>query len=280
METRQASIKGASARPRCERWAASLGILVIENDPVPEAEIWAMAPADVTVHAARFESPTRSGREYTGSTWHEAVEAPDMARGLEQLGHLGVSAIGLCFGSGSFFGGRAFDDAFARQASAKATGTRVVTAARAIVAGLRATGVANPLVVMPPWFTRPTFEATERYLAEAGLGCAGLLPFELGAAWDGVEAHRLFDRGGRWEVLPDELHDRVLDGFPADADGVLVPGSGFRSREAVVPLERELGVPVVTSNQAVLWACLHLAGVGGDPGHGRLYASSPAPDDL
>ncbi len=36
-------------------------------------------------------------------------------------------------------------------------------------------------------------------------------------------------------------------------DGVLIPGSGFRAQGAVVPLERELGLPVITANQAVLW---------------------------
>ncbi|HEX5567913.1 MAG TPA: hypothetical protein VFY14_13470, partial [Streptomyces sp.] len=71
---------------RWRSWVAQLGILVIHNDPVVEAELWAMAPAGVTVHTARFESPTSNGTEYTGTSWQEMIASPDVRRGLVQLG--------------------------------------------------------------------------------------------------------------------------------------------------------------------------------------------------
>lgn len=254
-------------------WIAQLGILVIHNDPVAEAELWTMTPPGITVHAARFESPTSTGAEYTGSTWEHLVSSPDVSRGLQQLGQMKLSAICLCFGSASFFGGLKFDEGFTAAATELASGTSVYTAAQAMTSALTRLGIRRPLVVMPPWFTQPTFDATREYLTSAGFDMAGLLQFQLDARWDDVTRHLLFDRGGRRKVHPDEVRRQVRDNFREDADGVLIPGSGFRSWEAIAPLERELGVPVVTSNQATLWHLLDLIKVTiRVPGGGRLFA--------
>jgi maleate isomerase len=258
---------------RSAAWVAQLGALVIHNDPVVEAELWRMAPPGVTVHTARFESPTSTGQEYTTESWQRMIALPDIRRGLVQLGQMELTAICLCFGSASFLGGLAFDDGFTAAARELSAGTPVYTAGQAMRWALDAVRVRRPLVVAPPWFTAPTFAATRAYLAADGLEVAGLVHYRLGSRWEGVRPHRLFDRGGRWEVDPDEVCRQVTEGFPAHADGVLIPGSGFRSWEAVDRLEERLGVPVVTSNQACLWHLLDLAGLATTvPGAGSLLA--------
>ena len=56
-----------------------------------------------------------------------------------------------------------------------------------------------------------------------------------------------------------------------DADGVWITGALMPSVAAVEPLEQELGVPVVSSMQAMAWQSLRLAGVDDKiPGFGRL----------
>jgi maleate isomerase len=69
----------------------------------------------------------------------------------------------------------------------------------------------------------------------------------------------------------------------AEFDGVLVSCGGWRTFEVLDPLERELGVPVVSSNSAGLWMALALAEVDDPvPGAGRLLAGrrrSRAPAD-
>jgi maleate cis-trans isomerase len=203
------------------------------------------------------------------------IEAPDARRGLAHLGQMDLSAICLCFGSASFFGGIGFDEGFDAAATDLAGGTAVYTAGEAIRAAMHRVGIRRPLVVAPPWFTEPTFDAARAYLAEAGFEVAGMVHYQLGSRWDAIARHQLFDRGGRWEVDPEEVCRQVADGFPLHADGVLIPGSGFRSWEAVDRLERRLGVPVVTSNQACLWRLLDLTGVHATvPGGGCLLAGA------
>ena len=52
-----------------------------------------------------------------------------------------------------------------------------------------------------------------------------------------------------------------------DADGILICSGALRTFEVIDLLERDLGLPVVTSNQAGLWAGLRLGKVR-EPVHG------------
>ena len=60
------------------------------------------------------------------------------------------------------------------------------------------------------------------------------------------------------------------------ADCVFVSCTNYRTFEVIEPLERDLGKPVVTSNQATLWEMLTRVGV--DPTAlelGKLFTHSP-----
>ena len=67
---------------------------------------------------------------------------------------------------------------------------------------------------------------------------------------------------------------------PDSADAVLVVGTGFRAATTIAPLEEDLGRPVITANQASLWHCLRIAGIGSPvSGWGRLFGLSVAAPD-
>ena len=56
-----------------------------------------------------------------------------------------------------------------------------------------------------------------------------------------------------------------------DADAVCILATDFRTIDVLDALERDLGKPVISTNQALLWRALGLAGVRGDvPGYGSL----------
>ena len=55
-------------------------------------------------------------------------------------------------------------------------------------------------------------------------------------------------------------------------DAVFVSCTNVRLVEQVEALEAEIGKPVTSSNHALAWHCLRLAGIGDDvPGYGRLF---------
>lgn len=68
------------------------------------------------------------------------------------------------------------------------------------------------------------------------------------------------------DVEPEETYRfarGVFDEAP-DADGYFISCGNLRTLEAIVPLERDLNKPVITSNQAGLWHALRLAKVAAE----------------
>ena len=57
-----------------------------------------------------------------------------------------------------------------------------------------------------------------------------------------------------------------------DVDAIFVSCTSLRVAEAVAELERRAGVPVTSSNHAMAWHCLRLAGIEDEaPEAGRLF---------
>lgn len=257
-------------------WRARFGLLVIDKDPVAESEFWALAPAGVTAHVARFESPRAPGSsEYGADPARAVAQSPDVARGLEFLGQMRLDAICLCFTTSSFLGGHGSDGRFADEAAARARGIPVITAASAATEAMTALGVRRPFLVSPPWFKDGILDAARRYFAEGGYQVTGQLRHDLGPGWRDLQPWEVWDAGGQWEIRPEDVYHQVRRAIPAGADGVLIAGNGFRSRPAIEPLEADLGLPVITSNQACVWKCLRTAGVAARvPGAGRLLSGA------
>lgn len=87
---------------------------------------------------------------------------------------------------------------------------------------------------------------------------------------------------GSFEVAEDSIVARITPrcvlqamltvGQSPDCDGVFVACTNLRAAEVVAEAEARLGKPVVTSNQALAWHMLRLAGIA-EPlaGRGRLF---------
>ena len=74
-------------------------------------------------------------------------------------------------------------------------------------------------------------------------------------------------------ISTQSIYDAALElGRHPSVDGVFVSCTSLRVAEIADPLERELGKPVTSSNHAMAWHCLRLAGVT-EPieGWGRLF---------
>ncbi|WP_028648033.1 hypothetical protein [Nocardiopsis sp. CNT312] len=228
-----------------------LGILVIHNDPVPEAEIWRSAGPDTSVHTARFWTPRPFGTEFTGLDLAELLSGTGLDTAVRQLGDLGVHALGYCFTSSSVFGGTAFDTAFSAHVEELSGGVPTVTAGQAIREELAGAGGGGIAVVAPPWFSDGTLEAISAYVP---VPVRQVIRFELPPEWDGIARPDLFDRGARFAVDQAELELQVLRRLGPGIGTVLVPGGGFASLTAAERLRRSRGLRVVSSNSALLRA--------------------------
>lgn len=245
-------------------WRARIGLFIVGNEAVPEAEWWAMAPQGVSMHAARVTAPS------PWATWRDEGRADksgvdladDMMRGAKQFATMRLTAVVLAHTTSSVVGGKGWHEATVRALSAViGSGVFVTTNGHDTIAALKASGVKRPFLVMPPWFGDPAVKAALAYYTDHGFAPSGHLRYDPGRKWRDLPPGELYANFMGFEQEIEPLYAQVRAACPADADGVLIGGTGFRCVGILDALERDLARPVISANQASLWHCLRLSGV-------------------
>jgi maleate isomerase len=223
-----------------------------------------MAPPAVGVHAARVPFAAMAPGGAMDPTIALApvrafAEPPHLDAAAELMAAAPVAAIGVGFTSHAYAIGRDAEAAMVARLEAVTRGIPVVSPGLAFADALAALGARRVLLVHPPWFDDELGELGRAYLEAAGAevlrSASADLPSDQRA------------------ITPEALHAWVMAEAPPEAEAVVIGGNGFRAVGAIETIEADLGVPVVTANQALLWALLRAAGA--DPvavgGHGRLF---------
>jgi maleate isomerase len=241
-------------------WRARIGMFIVGNEAVPEAEWWAMAPPGVSVHAARVISR---------SPW--PLEG-DFKRGAEHFAVMRLQAVVLGHTTSSFIGGKGWDEKMVADLTAIVGKDKFVTTnGLDMQAALRASGIKRPFLVVPPWFNDANVAAGFAYLGEGGFAPAGHYRYDPGRNWRDVPSGEMYAQGMGFAQEIEPLYAQIRAACPKDTDGVLIGGTGFRCVGILEALEQDLKRPVITANQASLWHCLRSAGVRAEiGGYGSL----------
>jgi len=140
------------------------------------------------------------------------------------------------------------------------TGIKATTGASAVSSALKFLGIQKVLLC-----ARTTEEITIKevnYLEEVGLKIGHHYSF------GEEESNASLKR-----ITPWELYNKLVKIYKqcTNIEGILVTGGAYRTVEMLDTLEKDIGVPVVTTVAANMWRCLQLAGVK-DPvnGFGQL----------
>ena len=156
----------------------------------------------------------------------------------------GPAVVGYACTSGSFVGGLAGERALVD--AMLATGVpAAVTTSGAVVAALRALGVERVAVATP--YDEAITALLVGYLEEAGVAVTGTEQLGLHAAI--------------WAVPSEVTADLVRHAWTEDCEAVFVSCTNLATYDVIAALEEELGVPVVSANQATMWAAVSLAGL-------------------
>ncbi|HIF09116.1 MAG TPA: maleate cis-trans isomerase [Sneathiellales bacterium] len=242
---------------------ARIGVLVPHMELVAESEFAAMAPAGVSIHAARVPlGPFGPHRETRPTDIREMVSAfakpPDVDRAAAMLAAAPLNVIVFAFTSSSYLLGADADASLKTRLEENTGGIPVVIQCAAAVAALRAVGAQRPALVHPPWWPDVLDEWGVAYFRDQGFDVAGHGTAKLPSHQGEVDAVKLAD----WIAMH----------VPTQADSVFLGGSGLRTIGTIQELEAELCRPVITANQAAFWYAIGLAGVAvSSKSYGQLF---------
>ena len=238
-------------------WRAKLGLIVPPTNTVNEAEWSRVVPDGVTHHTVRMPIHLNHG-----TPEGRRALAADIVAKVRELSEARVDVVAYACTAGSMINPR---DALAAEVEA-ATGVPLVTTAASIVDALNALGARRISIATP--YHDVLNDHERAFLGENGIETLAIAGLGLGA--NGPVDYPLIAR-----TPLDKIEAHIARTFVPGSDACLVTCTDFPTLLLHEKLEQRLGVPIVTSNQATLWAALRRAGIADRiPRLGALFQRS------
>ena len=228
-----------------------IGVLAPHADVIPEAELNALAPDGVSIHAARvpfggYKPGGVMDQTIAGNAVRAFADPPAVDEAAEMLALAPLHAIIFGFTSSSYVRGARDDAALKSRLESRTRGIPVIIPCAAAVIALAALSAKRVALVSPPWFSAEMDRQGVSYFQSQGLQVVSSGPAGLPSDQQAIE--------------PDQLYNWIRSHVPASVDSVFVGGNGFRAIGVIKALEDSLDRPVLTANQVAFWCALRLAG--------------------
>jgi maleate cis-trans isomerase len=229
------------------------GVLIPSTNTTVEIEC-RLLPATYQAHVGRLKS--------SGGGSFSPSRDEDIDYQSHLLGTARVELVILAQTSASLFADD-YDDVVTKRMSVGA-GVPAITSAQAVGRAVRALG-ARRIAIVSPYSAAVNERAAHYFKTKHGLEAIALEGF--GA----TDAYAIGQLG------PQHARDAFARIDRADIEVFVVPGGNFPTMPAIASWEREFQKPVVTTNQASMWAMLRAFNrTERLPAFGRLLAEIPA----
>jgi maleate isomerase len=223
--------------------------MIVPFDMALDREYWQFLPDGASVHVTRLPIiDLPYGVEHAS----RVAEPGAMYEAVQTLVRIEPAAIGFGCTSGSFVGGVAFEQRI--RGHMETSGARIaITPMNGLVDALHALG-AHRIGLGTP-YGRPVAQTLADYLEEAGFEPVSLENLEIDDEEEVIAAS---------DALVYELARRA---HRPDADAVFLSCTNLPTFAVLGDVERELGVPVLSANETLMWGLCQAGGIplGGAP---------------
>lgn len=230
-----------------------LGI-VAPYDMALDAELWRWTPPEASLF---FSRTTYAPLPVNLTMVAHLGDTDGLRAAAEELKTIGPLAYAFACTSGSFVHGNTGERASA-DALTEAGGAPGLTTSGALVTALAHLGIDRAAVATP--YDAAITAKLEGFLGENGVGVTG-------ASYLGLDSHM-------WRVPYARTADLIRDANTDDAQAIIVSCTNLPTYDLIAPLERELDKPIISANQATMWALLALVGLSAVGEQQRLLSAS------
>ena len=239
-------------------WRGRIGVLVPSTNITVEREFNRVVPEGVSVHVARCAL-----REV--ETEEEKAQAvidmgKDVIHAAKRVADIKPKVIAWACTTGSFIKGIGYDQELLEEIE-RGTGIKALSTSTAVVNALKELNIKRVAVTTP--YIREVNEKEKTFLEQS---IPGLKVTEI----QGLGIVKGFDKN---ELEPRTAYVAGREIDSPEAECVFISCTAWRTFEIIETLENDLRKPVITSNQATLWASLKVLGIHGIKGYGQLMES-------
>jgi maleate isomerase len=227
---------------------ARLGMILPSVNQAAEPQISAMMPDGVSLHTTRMRLQP---------DLEETVKEAE--RGAELLADAKVDLV-VFHCTAASMSAPGFDDDVIERLQ-KASGLPATSTSKACLEAFETVGAKRITLTTP--YIQAVNDREVAFLKSHGIDVLS----ETGAGISG-------DGGAMLAIEPEEWRRRVNEQDEDASEAAFLSCTAVRAVEAIEPIEADIGKPVVTSNQAMLWHALRKLGIAERPqGFGRLMAA-------
>jgi maleate isomerase len=227
-----------------------IGLLVPSSNTTMEPELYRMAPAGVSIHTARMMLEDVTLETLIKMAEEAVMEAEGLATAEVDLILYGCT-------SGSFVGGVGWEEKLVYKIERK-IGIPTISTSRAVIDALRELNVKKIAVATP--YTDEVNQRARNFLEAYGFSVTAIR---------GLGIVKGVDIGRVEGPTVERLVESVVNG----ADAVFISCTNLPTIKLIEAIEEKVKCPIVTSNQASLWAALRRFHLTGVKGYGILLSS-------
>ena len=247
----QSSISPVTAQLDARPVARRIGLVALATDHTTETDFARMMQGhDVGVYVNRIEFDNPTTRESLLRTGPRLAEAAANILPDESLDVLvyGCTAASVVLGN----------DKVAGYMKGAKPDVPCVTPSSAAFDAFEALGAKKVSVLTP--YTQDVTDSLVGYFSQHGLKVVNATCFGLS------------DDRDMARVSKESIVKGGVAACDPDAEALFISCTAVRAASCVVQLEAELGKPVITSNQAMVWRCMRYLGITSDyPAGGMLF---------
>ena len=222
--------------PRSKR----IGLIVPSSNTNAEPDCVSLCPLGVTIHSARSGRYDVEAIPDSNEMRHFVRQSLD--QNCKDLMDARVDLIAYGCTSATLSDGPKFDAEFCQKLT-DMTGRPAVTTAGALVEAIQYIGALRVAFTSP--YVKPLSREAVEYLTQSDIEVVNEVSFE--QQLSSLEQNAL---------TPQDAYDMALKADHPDAQAIVISCTDYRALEAVPAIEQKLGKPVITSNQALMFACL------------------------